>query len=111
MRLLLLLLICLALTEAIELPLLYLMGFRRRELIIAALANVVTNPPVVLIRFVFLSLTRLPEWAVILPLEIAAVLVEAVIFRRAAGRKRALLESFTANALSYTLGLAISLIF
>lgn len=110
MKLLLLMLICLTLTEAVELPVLYLLGFRRRDLIIAALANVVTNPPVVLIRFVLLSLTSLPEWSVVLPLEISAVLVEALIYRRAAGRKRALPESFIANALSYSLGLVISIL-
>ena len=102
------LLISLLLTEAIELPLLFALGFRGGELIIAALANVVTNPAVVFTHHLLLSFTSLPEWAVVLPLEIFAVLAEALIYRKATERKRPLLDSFIANAVSYSIGLVLT---
>ncbi|MBO4848518.1 MAG: hypothetical protein J5586_05120 [Clostridia bacterium] len=102
------LILSLALTEALELPLLYLLGFRGRQLTIALLANVLTNPPVVFLRFIASGVLRVPDWAALLVLETAAVLVEAVVYKKAAGRPRALLDSLAANALSFSAGLAIS---
>lgn len=99
------LLLSLLLTELIELPVLALLGFRGRELVIAALANVVTNPAVVFLHAAAASQTNLPEWLVILVLEVSAVLIEALIYKKATDRKRPLLDSFIANAVSYSIGL------
>ncbi|MBO4562622.1 MAG: hypothetical protein J5772_03330 [Clostridia bacterium] len=102
------LIISLALTEAIELPLLFALGFRGKELIIAALANVVTNPPLVFTYSVLTAFTHLPAWSVILPLELAAVLAEALIYKKATARRLPLLDSLIANAVSYSIGLVIT---
>lgn len=102
------LLLSLLLTEAVELPLLYLMGFRGNELIIAALANVATNPAVVFLNHVCGAYTSLPKWLVILVLEVCAVLIEALIYKKATDRKRPLVDSLVANAVSYSIGLMIT---
>ena len=101
------LLLSLLLTELIELPVLFLLGFRGRELIIAALANVVTNPAVVFLHAAA-SQTNLPEWLVILVLEVSAVLVEALIYLKATDRARPLVDSLIANAVSYFSGLILT---
>lgn len=102
------LLLSLLLTEAVELPLLYLLGFRGNELITAALANVATNPAVVFLNHVLGTYTSLPKWLVILVLEVGAVLIEALIYKKATDRKRPLVDSLVANAVSYSIGLMIN---
>ena len=101
----------LLLTEAIELPLLFLMGFRGYELIIALLANIVTNPAVVFLNHLALSFTSIPQWLVILVLEASAVAIEALIYAKATGRRRPLLDSLIANAVSYSIGFIINAVF
>ena len=98
----------LVLTEAVELPVCLAMGFRGRELVIVLLANVVTNPPVVFLHHLFSSFTPLPEWSFTLALELGAFAAEAFIYLRATERKRPMLDSFIANAVSYSIGLAIN---
>ena len=100
----------LLLTEAIELPLLFLMGFRGYELIIALLANIVTNPAVVFLNYLAISFTSIPQWLVVLVLEVSAVIIEALIYAKATDRRRPLLDSLIANAVSYSIGLIISLL-
>lgn len=102
------LLLSLLLTEAIELPLLYLLGFRGNELIIAALANVVTNPAVVFLNHIAAEFTEIPAWFAILVLEVSAVLIEALIYKKATDRRRPLVDSLIANAVSYSIGLIIT---
>lgn len=98
----------LALTEIIEIPICFLFGFRGRELVIALLANVVTNPPVVFLIYVLSVATPLPKWSFTLALELAAFIVEAIVYRKATDTKLPLLVSFTANAVSYSAGLLIT---
>lgn len=102
------LLISLLLTEIIELPILFFLGFRGKELAVGLLANIATNPAVVFLHALAGAYTRIPEWLVILVLEVSAVLAEALIYKKATGRKRPLLVSFIANAVSYSVGLCIT---
>ena len=110
------LMISLLLTEALELPFCILAWrFRGREIIICALVNIVTNPPVVLAHYYIKrslaasgGLKYLP--LVIIGLELAAVIVEWLFYRRCTDKKHPFFVSLTANAFSYLTGLALSLI-
>ena len=109
------LLISLLLTEALELAFCAAVWrMRGRELAVCALVNVVTNPPVVLLHtLIKQSLVRAGAQSamplVILALELAAVTVEWLFYRRCTDIKRPFAVSLTANAFSYGMGLLISL--
>lgn len=95
----------LALTLLIELPVAWLWGLRGRDLILAALVNVLTNPAVVLLHQFF------PAWGATLVLEAGAVLVEGWYYQRFGQSARCpWLLSLSANALSFGLGLLINMI-
>ena len=95
-------LFCLALTLAVELPLALLWGVRGQDLLLCALANLLTNPAVVLLNLLF----PVP-WLLIL-LECAAVGIEGLTYRLCARHIRApLLFSLCANGCSFGLGLVI----
>ena len=63
--------ISLLLTLAIELPIGFYMGIRRRNLLIVLLVNILTNPAAVLLHWLGIGQ---------IPLEAAVVLVEALIY-------------------------------
>ena len=95
-------LFCLALTLAIELLLALLWGLRGQDLILCALANLLTNPAVVLLNLIF------PVPWFLLLLECAAVGVEGLVYLLCARRIRApFLFSLWANGCSFGLGLVI----
>jgi len=95
--------ISLGLTLLLELPLAVLWGVRRRrDIQLAVLVNVLTNPAVVLLHAL-----GCPA----LPLEAAAIAVEGVCYR-ACGEdiRRPYLLALCANVFSYGLGLVLALI-
>lgn len=95
-------LLCLGLTLAVELPLALLWGARGQDLLLCALANVLTNPVVVLLDLIFPA-----PWLLLL-LECAAVGAEGLVYRRCARRiRRPFLFSLWANGCSFGLGLVI----
>ena len=95
-------LLCLGLTLAIELPAALLWGIRGRDLLLCALANVLTNPAVVLLNLLFPA-----PWLLIL-LECAAAGIEGLVYLLCACRLRApFLFSLCANGGSFGLGLVI----
>lgn len=95
-------LFCLALTLAIELPLALLWGLRGQDLILCALANLLTNPTVVLLNLIF------PVPWFLLLLECAAVGIEGLVYLTSARHVRApFLFSLWANVCSFGLGLVI----
>ena len=106
----------LLLTEALEIPFCVLAWrFRGRETIVCALVNIVTNPPVVLAHFLIKQRLTACGGAgymplVIIGLELAAVTVEWLFYRRCTDKEHPFLVSLTANAFSYFTGLALSLI-
>ncbi|MBM6977804.1 hypothetical protein [Intestinimonas butyriciproducens] len=94
--------LCLALTLAVELPVALLWGVRGRDLLLCALANVLTNPPVVLLHLIF------PDPRLLLLLECAAVGSEGLVYLLCARDLRApFLFSLCANGCSFGLGLVI----
>lgn len=99
--------VSLALTLALELSFALLWGVRRRDLPLAALANCLTNPPVVLCHV--LAAEYIP--ALLLPatfaLELGAVLTEGYLYRARSGVKFPWLFSLCANLFSFTAGLLL----
>lgn len=108
MSLPLILIISLALTLAIELPLLFAFGFRGKEVLLGFLANLLTNPPVVFIYHLLRQFTAIPPWAALAALEVLAFLTEGLVFKLGTEKKRPFLISLAANAVSFTAGLIIS---
>lgn len=100
-------LLSLALTLAVELPLAFAFGMRRRELLIALLVNCMTNPAAMLLALLLRTGTPLPRWAIELPIEAAVVVIEWLVYRRGTAQKYPLLTSLCLNAVSYGLGLVI----
>ncbi len=87
----------LGLTLAIELPIAYLWGLRRRALMTVLAANVMTNP-----LAVALHLTRIPQ----LPIEIGVVIAEGVAYSLHFD-KRPWLLALVSNAVSWGIGLLL----
>lgn len=106
---------CLA-TIAVELPLAALLfGVRtRRQLVVVALAQVVTNPVVELCCLLVGWSPAVPfpdvAWAVMIALEVAAVVVEAWAYRETDVFERPLLVSIALNAASFGVGCVMGLI-
>ena len=101
------LLVSFGITAAVECIAAFLLGLRdKRSLLIVFLANVITNPAVVY------TVTLLHLWgfayekAVQILLELVAFGAEALIYRRAFG-KRALKLAFLLNAASFAAGILI----
>ena len=99
------LLVSLLLTLALELAASFLLGVRsRRDFLLVFLVNVVTNPVAGLIfDGVWLSSGRMPRWYLVLAMEVAAVCVEALLYRgRLHYQKlRPILFSLVLNCISY----------
>ena len=110
------LILSLVLTEAYELMFCALVWrLRGRELAVCALVNAVTNPPVVLCYWLskqWLAARGAAGYmpAVVAVLEISAVTVEWLFYRRCTNAKHPFLLSLTANAFSYGMGLLINLL-
>lgn len=105
-ELLLSLLLSLGLTEIFECGFALGTGKRGKALLLCALVNVITNPPVVLF-------SRLlgDGWLPVATLELLAVAVEGLLYRYSGLYKKPFLFSLTANALSFFLGLLVNQLF
>lgn len=106
------LLISLGLTIILEL--IFCLFFKLRgshNFSLVVLVNILTNPPVVLLNHLLRQNTDLPWVLLVLVLEITAVLVEGLYYRRyAEDIRRPFLFSLGANAFSYLSGLLITYI-
>lgn len=101
----------LALTLVLELGFCAALGVRKgRGLLIVLLANLLTNPPVVLCYSLLTAEAGLPPWAAALPLEAAAVGAEWFCYKYWGGIKRPLALSLGANCFSYFTGLLLRII-
>ena len=102
----------LALTLLLETGLGALLGLRKpKDLLLVVLVNVLTNPPVVLIlSLVQLYTQALPGWYVVLPLELAVVVLEGLLYRGRLDHQKwhPFLLSLILNGLSYLGGLLLS---
>ena len=104
------LVVSLALTLAVELPLLCAFGLRGKELVIGVLVNVMTNPPVVFAYNLLCAFTEIPRAASLAVLETAAFLAEGAVFKAGTELKRPFLVSLAVNGISFSAGLMISLL-
>ncbi len=103
----------LLLTEALELPFVLLWGVRgRRNLLVAAACNVLTNPAAVLIRYRLVTRLGWPPGAALAAVEAAAVAAEALCYARCGENlSNPVLLSFCANGFSWSAGVLLQLIF
>jgi len=106
------LLISLLLTEVLELCFAYILKIRNKsDLLLVLVVNVITNPPVVLLSYLFNTRTGVPQFLTVSVLETAAILTEGLYYRRyAEAIKRPFLFSLGVNAFSYLTGLLINYI-
>ncbi|NCB74840.1 MAG: hypothetical protein EOM51_08890 [Clostridia bacterium] len=104
------LVVSLALTLVLETVFCLVAGLRGvRNLIILVLVNILTNPPVVLLSSILLKTTNLPRFLIITVLELTAILVEAMCYRRCGENIRhPFVLSFGANTFSYFTALIIN---
>lgn len=91
--------VSLGLTLLIELPVAYLWGLRKRDLLTVAVANLMTNP-----LAVALHCAGLPQ----IPIEIGVVLAEGWAYATHFDR-RPILLALVSNALSWGIGMLIQL--
>ncbi len=104
--------VSLALTLVLELLFVLLWGLRGRDLLLCALVNLLTNPPVVLCALLWRHYGPAPLWLPVPLLEAGAVLLEGFFYRRNGERvRRPFLLSLCANAFSYGLGLVFNTLF
>ena len=101
--------VSLVLTLVLELSLFALMGYRsKRALLIAALANLLTNPPVVLAYILLTERGAINGAYAAAILEAAAVLAEWLCYKyRLPQVRRPFLLSLGLNAFSYFTGVAL----
>ena len=92
--------LCLGLTLAIELPIAYFWGLRRRELVTVLVANVMTNP-----LAVALHLSGIPQ----IPIELGVVIAEGIAYSLHF-EKRPWRLAIVSNAVSWGIGLILNFI-
>ena len=102
--------IALVLTILIELSVALIAGYRDHKTIkVIILAQIITNPIVVLISNLCILYTALPVWAFHAPLEIGALCAEWLIYRKYTNEiHHPFMFSLAANASSYIIGLVLS---
>ncbi len=103
------LLISLALTIAIELTFCTICGVRGvHDIMLVVLVNFLTNPPVVLTHNLIRLNTNFSPVALVLILETMVIIIEGFSYKYCSKKiKRPFVLSFTANFVSYFLGLLI----
>lgn len=110
-HLLLSLLVSLGMTLALELAFAGVAGKRGKDLLLVGLVNVITNPIVVLCYVLVTNYTALSPVLLKAALEIAAVLTEAVYYKKHGGSfRRPIMFSLGANGFSFAVGEIIGLI-
>ena len=105
--------ISLMITLVLELLFCIVAGVRdRKDLFLAVLVNVLTNPFVVSMNYLTLFYTRWNRTLVVGVLEVGAVVVEGICYDKLGRKiKHPYLLSLLANAFSYGTGLVINYIF
>lgn len=97
------LMISLCMTLILELTFSFIFRIRNgHDLGLVVLVNVLTNPPVVLLNDILSRKTEFPHVLIVLILELTAILVEALYYKRYADKiERPFLFSLGANAFSF----------
>lgn len=107
------LVVSLLLTEALELPFVWLWGVRgRHNFAVAVLCNVLTNPAAVWLHFILANRLGWPEFGAVAAVEAAAVAAEALCYARCGENIcHPALLSLCANGFSWSAGVLLRLIF
>ena len=108
-ELLIALTLSLAMTLVLEVAFFLIIGKRnKKDLLLVIMVNVLTNPIVVLIYWLAYLYTNWNIVIVLIPLEIFAVLTEAVYYKKyGQSFKRPLVFAFAANVFSFAIGFLI----
>ena len=103
------LLISLCMTLILELAFCFTFRIRSaHDLGLVVLVNILTNPPVVLLNDILSRKTEFSSVLVVIILELTAILVEALYYKRYADEiKRPFLFSLGANAFSFFAGIIL----
>lgn len=97
--------ISLFLTLILEIAFALVFKVRSKSLLIVLLANVLTNPAVVVLHLLLCRHYTFSEIPVILVLECSAILTEAVVYKHCTDIKKPFLFSLSSNTFSYLCGL------
>jgi len=105
--------ISLVLTVIFETGFFLITGKRnKKDLLLVVLVNTLTNPIVVLLYWIMFYNTNWNTIIIKMPLELLAVFTEGFFYKKyAQSIKRPFLFSLVANAVSFTLGLLLQLVF
>lgn len=109
MELLYSLTVSLALTLVLELAFALVWGVRKKGLLLVALMNLLTNPAVVLLHFLFTVFCGWRGFLPILVLELAAFVVEGLCCRGMI--RKPWLFAFCVNLFSYSVGELLQILF
>ena len=103
--------VSLALTAALEAGFFLVTGKGKRgkkDLLLTVMANIITNPAVVLLYWLAVLNTDWDRTVIKIPLELSAVVIEGYYYKKyGAGFKRPYLFSAAANAFSFGIGAVI----
>ncbi len=103
----------LLLTVIFELPIALAFGLRKKDILLALLVNILTNPAIVYLNLVLLSLfPSCSPFVWQIPLELAVIAVEGLCYYRfSQGTAHPWLLAISANCFSYGCGILINIIF
>lgn len=105
------LVICLVLTLVLEEVTALIIGVRKGfDLIVILFSNLLTNPVVVYAGIAFASFTKIPRPVYVIVLELAAFIIEALIYRKLLFTKKPspFLLSLILNCVSFFIGSTLS---
>jgi hypothetical protein len=107
------LIVCLAATVLLETGFFLAIGKRgKKDLLLVALVNVITNPVVVLLYWTAAVYTDWNTLVVLIPLELFAIVTEGYYYKRyGRGFRRPYLFSIFANMFSYGIGALVQSFF
>ena len=103
--------ICLVLTLVLEEVTALIIGVRKGfDLIVILFSNLLTNPVVVYAGIAFASFTKIPRPVYVIVLELAAFIIEALIYRKLLFTKKPspFLLSLILNCVSFFIGSTLS---
>ncbi len=105
--------ISLLLTIIVELLFFILIGIRdKKNLLLACLINMITNPPVVLCYYLISSYTDLNMYYITIILELGAILTESYYYRTYGSKlKHPYSLAISTNIVSYSIGVIMNYIF
>lgn len=106
-------LLCLSITIAVEMLCSIFLGLRKKDLVNVLLANILTNPLVVVIPIaVLFYYNRIASYISLFILEVLTVIVEGIIYKKYLNNRKinAFVLALILNVLSFLVGLVVEII-